>query len=858
MPQMTMYPVFAGWAKKHGLQAAVDRFAAALPNDVEGFRLLFNKDLQKVAAGGPPIITAGGDEWYSGPGEDDLYWPALRGELAGPSNGWPKDRIEAVDAASSTVLAHTPNPSRKAWSARGLVVGYVQSGKTTNFTSVIAKAADEDYRLIIVLSGIHNGLRKQTQQRLDQQLKKLNDDRWWTLTEEAHDFLIPTWEPSASLTSDKVVLAVVKKNATVLTRLVNWLGRENGRRELRNARVLVIDDEADQASVATGRINPLIMKLLNLMPKATYIGYTATPFANVFIDPTDENDLYPKDFILNLPRPEGYFGPEKLFGRDLVEGEDTGVAPDGYDMVRTVPESDLPLLRPTGRRSAADFVPTMTAELEESVRWFWLATAARRARNDLDHSTMLVHTSMKTDVHESFRPLFDSLCELALDELDTGNPSQLDRWRILWDKESSRVPASDWGREQNTFEEVLPHLRGVVAQTRVVLDNYRSLDRLDYSKDPVVAIAVGGNTLSRGLTLVGLVVSFFVRGATAYDTLLQMGRWFGFRSGYEDLPRIWMTPALESAFRHLATVEHEMRDDIDRYQRENLTPIDIAVRIKTHPSLRITAKMGAAQPTYISYAGRRLQTRYFPVSDPEWIRSNLEAAAGLVQDATRHGDHERNDQLQLFRNVPVGSIKNFLSAYAVHKDSPDLDSSPMLKYIDRQLGSDTPALLDWTVAVVGGEKAEVDLGGIRVGTIVRSRLSRSTPDRADIKTLMSRRDRGLDLDLTPGEALDASESALAKKRNEDPVHRTRGLLVLYPINARSAPQDPRSTAGPEPVRVPLDAPDTVIGMGIVFPGDAELKNRLRATHVAVDLTDVERTDINEALDNDTEDPDAGV
>ncbi|MFD0740782.1 Z1 domain-containing protein [Phytohabitans flavus] len=607
---MSFYDVFAGWAKKYDLDAAVKRFSEQLPTELaEEYRQQFVNDMEKITNGGPPIIAAGRDEWYSGPGIDDWYWPALRQELVREAR-MSDDVVRSLNNASSIVVAHTPRPSRKKWSSRGLVVGYVQSGKTTNFTSVAAKLADEDYRLIIILSGIHNGLRKQTQIRLNQQLKNLNPDRWWALTDESEDFRIPSHEPSASLTSDKAVLAVVKKNATVLTRLIKWLERDNGRRELQNARVLVIDDEADQASVATGRINPLINRLLRLMPRCTYIGYTATPFANVFIDPSDEQDLYPKDFILNLPIPDGYFGPEKLFGRNLVEGEDPETAPDGYDMIRTVPEADLSLFRPAGKAAAAGFVPTLTDELEDSILWFWLATAARRARGDLGHSTMLIHTSVKTEVHEAFKPVLDGLRRRSLDELDGEEPAS-SRWAELWERESGAVPSEDWGRKQNEFHELLPHLKDVVEGTQVILDNYKSTDRLDYTKGTVTAIAVGGNTLSRGLTLEGLISSFFVRGATAYDTLLQMGRWFGFRTGFEDLPRIWTTPSLESAFRHLATVEYEMRDDIDRYQRENLTPTDIAVRIRTHPVLRITAKMGAAQPSYISFAGRRLQTRYF-------------------------------------------------------------------------------------------------------------------------------------------------------------------------------------------------------------------------------------------------------
>ena len=255
------------------------------------------------------------------------------------NDGWPPERIDAVDRATDHVVAHTPRPMNPNYRAKGLVVGYVQSGKTTNFTSVIAKLADEEYRMVIVLSGIHNGLRRQTQARLDTQLTQLNPERWLTLTSETSDFQRPTFNASVALRSDKVVLAVVKKNAAVLRRLVAWLDEPLARDALKSSPVLVIDDEADQASVATKSINPLIQRLLGLMPKSTYVGYTATPFANVFIDPSESNDLYPRDFILNLPQPEGYFGPEKIFGRDELETDQGSGPVDGYDMVRIVPRT---------------------------------------------------------------------------------------------------------------------------------------------------------------------------------------------------------------------------------------------------------------------------------------------------------------------------------------------------------------------------------------------------------------------------------------------------------------------------------------------------------------------------------------
>jgi hypothetical protein len=846
-----IYTVFADWARRHGVEAAVQSFSDLGDDVVEKFRHQFEADKAKVQAGGPPIITAGSEDWYSGPGESDRYWLALKDRFK--AEGWPTERVFALDQSSSTVVAHTPKPSRTKWDSKGLVVGYVQSGKTTNFTAVVAKLADVQYRLVIVLSGIHNGLRRQTQARLDQYLKDLNPDRWVTLTEESRDFVKPSHDASAALSPDKTVLAVVKKNAAVLNKLIKWLDTSNGRKALESAPVLIIDDEADQASVATGRINPLIRKLLGLLPRSTYIGYTATPFANVFVDPA-QDDLYPKSFILNLPRPDGYFGPEKIFGRDAVEWEasDEKGPLDGYDMVRLVAEEEVPLLRPGSKEPVDSFTPTMIDELVTAVQWFWLATAARRSRGDSGHSTMLIHTSVKIAVHESYRQPLLALQRRALMEVMSGDVGVRDKWRTLWELESSRVPAEDFDRKQNSFEEVFPHLAHVIGETRVVLDNYRSQDRLDYTDPPVVAIAVGGNTLSRGLTLEGLVVSFFVRGATAYDTLLQMGRWFGYRTGFEDLPRIWMTPSLAAAFRHLATVEHEMRDDIDRYQRENLTPTQVAVRIRTHPALRITAKMGAAQPTFISYAGRRLQTRYFRHREWDWLDGNRQAAERLVQEAIRHGQLSEADSVQLVRDVPVSLVKDFLTRYGVHEDSPDLDPKLMIKYIDEQLTNDPPSLALWSVAVVAGDGEAARLGGVETKYSVRSRLAIPHPDRADIKTLMSKQDRALDLDLTPAQARAKGESELVALRNRHPVYRDRGLLVLYLIDPTSEPLNPRlSSDQAQPSRVALDAVAPVVGMGIVFPGDVTTRS-VKAQHVAVDLNDVESENVDEALDTDTE------
>lgn len=837
-----LYPVFADWANKHGVEAARERFGGL--DEVDAFALQWHDDMKKVQAGGPPVITAGTNDWYSGPTEGSRFWRPLR-ELYVAED---PDRAEAVDRASTVVVAHTPRPSRARYSGKGLVVGYVQSGKTTNFTSVIAKLADEEYDLVVVLSGIHNGLRKQTQERLDSQLRDLNPDRWLPLTGLDKDFHAPSAFPSALLTADgKVVLAVIKKNAVVLRRLISWLETENAARSLRSARVLVIDDEADQASVATSRINPLIRKLLNLMPRSVYIGYTATPFANVFIDPTAD-DLYPKDFILNLPRPENYFGPETLFGRDDAEGD--GV--EGLDMIRRIPDTDVGFLRPLTQKASEGFTPTLTADAVDAVRWFWLATAARRARADEGHSTMLIHTSVKTKVHESFLEPLQELRDDTLALLSNRDEAILNAFRRQWEKETSRVSPGIWGREAERFEDVLRHLSDVVESTDVLMDNFRSEKRLNYGDDPVVAIVVGGNTLSRGLTLVGLVVSLFVRGASAYDTLLQMGRWFGYRNGYEDLPRIWTTRELELGFRHLAQVEHEMRTDIELYQLQNVTPAEVAVRIRTHPTLRITAKMGAAAPAEVSYAGRRVQTRFFAHRDEDWLVDNHAAAARLLNSAARMVGPSGSDVRLLFRDVPVAHILTFLSEYRIHPDSPDMDSEMLEKYIDSQLTADPPRLTEWNVALVGGEGEErVTVGPTSVRGAVRAKLRDGNPGRADIKTLMSKQDIVLDMPIGVADARAKSEAELKQMRSGAPELAGKGLIVLYAIDRQSEP----ATDATKKTRDPLDAAGPVIGLGIMFPGTPDKSARVRASHVAVPddlLGEVEVEDLEEALETDSE------
>lgn len=838
-----LYSKFAKVANTSGVDVARREFEF-WTGDIEllsNCEAKFREAIKNVQSSAPPIIAAGHEAWYSGPQDDDTYWPATRDAFI--NDDWTEERINDVDQASNAVVAHTPPPTKKAFNCHGLVVGHVQSGKTSNYIAVVSKMADLEYRLIIVLAGIHNGLRKQTQERLQQLLQHKNGESWHTLTSPDEDFRAPggtNIEAYLSPGNQQRILAVIKKNSTVLDRFFNWMDTAKGREALKNTKVLIIDDEGDQASVETSTINPKILRMLSIMPKHTYIAYTATPFANVFIDP-NQGDLYPKDFILNLPCPSQYFGPKTVFGINRSEEEDGGN--DGLNVVRHIPDDTISSLRPTPKEDVNSFIPKLTKELKEAIHWFWLSTAARYARGDRTHSTMLIHTSSRTTVHDSFKQPISNYIRDCRELLDSRNEIFLTELRSLWITETENVPASIWGRTAESFEKILPELTPVFNSCKPIIENGGSEDRLDYSgAEPVVAIVIGGNTLARGLTLEGLIVSVFVRDARQYDTLLQMGRWFGYRVGYEDLPRIWTTTELEQAFRHLAFVEEEMRSDIDRYQEQDCTPLDLAVRIHTHPTLCITRKMGAAVPANISYAGSRLQTRYFLTRDERWLTGNLKATEQLAKACQLKTSPTpvQNTAHILFRNIDVENIRDFLQSYNIHPDSSELDRDLLLEFIDRQIQDDDhPMMEKWNVLFFSGPKDRPDFnfGGLTVNMITRSRIREGADNsmateqsdaRSDIKTLMSKRDIGYDIDPVPTSLDNFSESDLFQARKDNHATRLNGLLVVYTIDPNSQPDQSKTKT-----RASLNAKAPVVGIGMAFP---EALDKSHSTQMAVKFT----------------------
>ena len=665
--------------------------------------------------------------------------------------GWPEIVVRSVDRTTDIVLAALENPVGDFdFKTRGLIVGYVQSGKTANYSALIAKAADNGYRLIIVLSGIHNSLRQQTQRRLTAELVGLEDGRavgvgpppaerqWHTFTSSLlnGDFN-PGLASATALFGPNPVLIVAKKWVSVLTQMIDWFNRAQ-RDLVESIPTLIIDDEADQASVNTGgdrppdadgddaeahevapsRTNELIRRLVNRFHRVAYVAYTATPFANILIDPNAVDtrageDLYPRSFIIALPKPPEYFGAEEIFG--LAQDGD-GSGPAGLDVIRRVDDADIALLVPARRADVDTFEPELPQSLVAAIEDFILAGSARIQRGDgPEAATMLVHTSYRRSIQgrltEAVVLTVDRMREHWRYFRSRGLEARL---RNRWEEDFRRVTRSIDAPRECEFDELIEPISVFFEQLQVRQINSGSLDELDYEREPSLkVIVIGGNRLSRGLTLEGLLVSYYVRAAGNYDTLMQMGRWFGYRNRYVDLTRIYTTERLEQWFRDLATVELEVREDIRRYELEGLTPLEFGVRIRRHPAMMVTSplKMQHARTLEVSFSGTLRQTINFPFDDTDWLRRNLELTRQFLSSLGAP-DHWRPGQ-PMWSHVGWREIVEFLNHYEMDETATQVKAAPMLSYIRRQaaLGE----LTEWVVAVMGQSRTDANLGQLEVG-----------------------------------------------------------------------------------------------------------------------------------------------
>ena len=859
--------VYYGSSPEQAL-AKVAVLARLTPGEVKEVRAEYDRQARKYIELTDPRVLNGNarvESWYQGPDFPGAWcWPKYKEMLA---QTWSPEAIRKLDESSTKILAHLSHPSKN-FASRGLVVGYVQSGKTANYSALISKAADVGYKLFIVLSGITSSLRQQTQKRLEKDIVSRNPQNWSTITGPERDFgYYPGVVTSLLNPANKHgrVLGVVKKNKQILQSLKAFL-QKAGPAILAGCPVIVIDDEADNASINTRKedrtaINRLIIEILGCLPKAAYVGYTATPFANVFIDPARPEDLFPRDFIFDLPRPQGYFGAEKIFGRDLLWFDTEEKSFEGLDIIRTVTKEEQQEIQPKKAADRGVFEPEIPESLEKAIAYFFLSTACRYARGQDAHSSMLVHTTQYVILHQKLKV---RVAELVSD-FKVNWKRRKSALRELWESECAYTSGMEEGAVD--FDEVASKLPEVLDRCEVIVDNMYQASRLVYPDEgkAKVYIAIGGNTLSRGLTLEGLIVSYFVRVASAYDTLLQMGRWFGYRFGYSDLPRIWMTDELEEYFFFLSEIEEEIRHDIERLEKQGKSPRDLAIRVRTHPKLQITAKnkMGAARLASASYSDQRLQSFIFKHRDAPWLGANLEAGRTLLRGLSATRKPEVRGSAQIFRDVSANDVLKFLSSYAFHEDHEELRRDLLANYITKERTKQ--ALESWNVAVIGREEASSELGQIDLGLgtpvpcISRSRFRWTEP--CNIKALTSADDRIVDLERPSGKL---DENGMIALRNAKAAG--KGLLLLYPISKHSTPAYPgakprpakefceickqehlKAPKGKKSQRHPLLAFDHVLGAALVFPKSAVGDEN----YMALDLASVFERDPDE-VDPDVE------
>jgi hypothetical protein len=714
---------------------------------------------------------------------------------------WKPHQVDSVAEESLRIIGKTKPIGQMEYQCRGLVVGYVQSGKTANFTAVAARAADVGYRLIIVLSGIHDSLRNQTQKRLNKELVSIGN-KWTTLTNETEDFQNPV--VANGFAGAGTVLVVAKKIPPILRRLNQWIRDLDG--QLGDIPVLMIDDEADQASINTkgnrkdlsvdddaetdtsdpSLTNALIRDTLQRIPRATYIAYTATPFANILIDPSAVDrevgtDLFPKDFVVQLPRPDGYTGTEELFG----------VASAGRDVMRMVADNDVRTLKSKRRKKrdplVVEYEQSLPQSLCDAVLVFAVAGAIRLLRKQVGKPhTMLIHVS-----------------QMQADQIRIGIAieSQIKSWRdherivpgslramlssALNDLGEIAMPAD----RDTVLDEAVVNL----SRIQVVVLNSTTGEELEYEEKPDrQLIAVGGNRLSRGLTLEGLTVAYFLRTTSMADSLLQMARWYGFRSGYEDLIRIWTTEGIARWFVELALVEESLRDAITAMNRAGRRPDEMAIRMRSHSDLMLTSKRKSKmlEMSSRSWSCENPQTILFPLRNAAILDHNAALTAALL---TAHPPTQDAYGGCLAHDVPASVVSEYLRAFVVHEETIAFRGDMIADWVMER--STVGELTMWTIFVASPNRDHQVLLGSRSYGLVRRSLTAAE----SIGILTEPRHEGVDLHGGP-EAYRMGATYNAKSmRHTRPT--TRGLMMIYPLD-------------PQPLQAQVR---TVIGIALSLP-----------------------------------------
>ena len=823
------------------------------------------------------------------------FWDRYRRYLLSVSK-LPTQVVRRLDQSTDDVLGELEDPQRVGvWRRTGLVIGQVQSGKTGQFIGLAAKAADAGYRLIVVFAGIHNDLRSQTQLRIDEGLLGFDTQYQFRSDDDAHrhigvgamshnkrlkaaslttshekgDFSRKTAVSANVPVGSVPVVLVVKKNRRIINNLRDWVidnhgveDPETGRMIVPDLPLFVIDDEADNAGVNTSKdpdtnpsaINKAIRRLVNSFTKASYVGYTATPFANIYISPDTDHDelgpdLFPESFIRTLRAPSNYLGPERLFGLQTDGDGEEDIEP--LPLIRHIKDTDLWMPdKHKPHHRVPDFLP---GSLQRAILSFVLTCAARRARGQVAvHNSMLVHVTRFTAVQQQVRDQIDAhvrlLFDVLQDRFSSAREELEEELRQLWEEDF--VPCTeDMNGNRIDWEDVEPHLHSALAKITVMAVNGAAKDALQYyerRETGLSAIAVGGEKLSRGLTLEGLSVSYYLRASKMYDTLLQMGRWFGYRPRYEDLCRLYTTRTLQRQYAEITAATDELRRDVEEMSAVGLTPREYGLKVRTSSlGLAITAsnKMRQGTRVRLSYSGELPETTIFDLSE-KVVRHNHKLLESFIArlDVLSSGKKDERSGSIKWSGVPASAItEGFLDSYLTDRQAQRVRPAFIAEYVRQCAKQDE--LGNWTVRLASRlpEGAAAEIAGHSIGLITRShsKSSEVVPGRYTIKRVLSPTDELCDLtDEQKDLALKATKEAAKGKYNRkgEPLapdtprgrplrHQRRPdqpLLLLYPL---SPTEVGKSSGNPEPV-APL------VGFAISFPFS---RHQLKTEYVVNDI-----------------------
>ena len=801
-----------------------------------------------------------------------------------------------MDRDSSEILSHLEDPLRAgSWDRRGMVMGSVQSGKTANYTALICKALDGGYKLIIVLAGVHNSLRSQTQDRLNEELLGYDLDRIQKITGEerrigvgkmfkANHKIVNTLTSSSengdfnskiagqagmipSNSGDPIIL-IIKKHTRIMENLYGWLStlpvvvKEHNRKVIPEIPMLLIDDECDYASVNTkkpqydgnGKLvedwnptatNKMIRKLLHLFHKRAYVGYTATPYANIFIDKDDYHpsygeDLFPRHFITSLPQPGNYIGPERLFG---MPGDDSVGIESVEPLPLMVQVDDHTNVIPDNHKIGWQ-VSHIPDSMKAAIKSFLIVCAARRVRkNGNVHNSMLIHVTKWNAVQRQVKDLVEEELRCLIGRIQSGTDPLTD-FAEMW--EADFVPKTvkmaelgfieakpiEWNSIKIELYEAAKRIKvkGINGEIRDILD-YRDQDArvrekienglaVPWEEKGISVIAIGGDKLSRGLTLDGLSISYYLRSCRMYDTLMQMGRWFGYRDGYNDLCRIFTTNELKTWYRHISLATKELRNQLEYMAAIKSKPEKFGLKVRTSPGrLAVTSagKSRNAEEIAITFSGELKQTIVF---DPRYLETNLSALSSMIEQIGK--PPRKLDPAKPLRyhwdEVESQVVLNFLRAYTTHEEAATVvNPQRIADFIEKQ--NSNKELNEWHVVIVSNEMKHSMhtynlLNKYTIGCVKRT-AEIMAHDKISIGALTSPTDEFIDL------TQDEYDSAVEFDKERDKVKadgtptsiairhvrpKERGLMLIYMP----------CCVEPEPLKYGL-AGKEVVGLAISFP-----------------------------------------